>query len=159
MQRKLRRAFVPTRSKNLLHKIPAAQNTLIKQLVILQSRIEGLADAATTLRQFDWRGTANSIGKELQIAPRCGLFAVSEQHQQIGRINQFRPFPPKQLAVSAPSVLGKFVKIFHHTGTQGVEMDVAHQFKQIGFFVAYNRFITVLKKVPERRCRKLNETA
>jgi hypothetical protein len=30
----------------------------------------------------------------------------------------------------------------------GIEMDIPDQFKQIAVFFAYNRFVTVLKKMP-----------
>jgi hypothetical protein len=38
--------------------------------------------------------------------------------------------------------------VFDETGAKGVEMNVTHQLEQIGFFLADDGFITVLKEVP-----------
>ncbi len=47
-----------------------------------------------------------------------------------------------------PSVAVEGGKIRHEPGPQRIEMDVAHQFEQVGILLADDRFVAVLKKVP-----------
>ncbi len=47
----------------------------------------------------------------------------------------------------APRVGGQFLQDGDKSGAKGIEMDVANQLEKVGFFLAYDRFVPVLKEM------------
>ena len=46
-----------------------------------------------------------------------------------------------------PPITGQFIKGSDETGAQRVEVNVAHQFQKVRFFLAENRLVTILKEM------------
>lgn len=49
--------------------------------------------------------------------------------------------------MAGPGILVELVHVLNHRGAQGIEVDVAHQLKQVGIVLAGQGFVAVLKKV------------
>jgi hypothetical protein len=50
-------------------------------------------------------------------------------------------------AVTTAGIPVQSLQVFYKAGTDGVQMDIAHEFKHVRFFIAQDRFISILKKV------------
>jgi hypothetical protein len=54
----------------------------------------------------------------------------------------------RQHAVAAETVAVKLIEIGYQIGTQGIQMDIAHQLQQVRVFLAENGLVAVLKQMP-----------
>lgn len=49
----------------------------------------------------------------------------------------------------APRIFLQCLKATHQTSSQWIEVNITHQLKEVGIFFTNNRFITILKQVPD----------
>ena len=92
----------------------------------------------------------NALGNKLTVASpgRTNRFAKIGQHgfYILPRLNAFAHEHP----MTAKWIVPQRIHIRNQFGSQRIQMDVPHQFKQIGIFLAQDqdRFVPILKQVP-----------
>ena len=80
------------------------------------------------------------------VAPPCRPNLAAELAEDLLRIDFDRTDPTQVCADTAPSVPPR---IDGHFQSSRIEMDIAHQFKQIRISIAQYRFVTALKQVAD----------
>jgi hypothetical protein len=133
-------------SPQAFYKIAVSQDSLVGGLDSFTHKFSH--PLYSTTDQFISPAVQDAVLDEHSIPyPRrpCGS---PEESQYRVRILRRKSAISHQDAVPTPGIMVKRSHVFDETGAKGVEMNVTHQLEQIGFFLADDGFITVLKEVP-----------
>ncbi|MEZ4600494.1 MAG: hypothetical protein R2940_11965 [Syntrophotaleaceae bacterium] len=75
--------------------------------------------------------------------------SFGEKRQYLALGNDRTGSSSQQFPMAAPGIILEGIQVFNDSGTQRIQVDIPHQFQQVGIAVADNGFVTILEQVAD----------